>query len=310
MKNLILVLFAIVTFSFIGNAQDLSFKTFNQTVKPKGDLVATVNFDGDRTDYIYQEWDEYSVTQWQFIYLPREKSVLEVKKQRVFFDELDFKKVSFNESAQYKYCDAKILAKQGKNAVLFVSYNKDKYSERADEDITFTLNNKKEADIFIEKIKEKGYDMSLELDLDNVERVKLTEIMVYDESNPDGISYAEYMKSKEESGSSSESSSSSDEDEESSTTSTTNSSSNTTNNNSKPKVKTEVRFKLYNKSNKLIDIKYEERGAGASKVATSISSRATRSVTMKIGGRVYGASGNVLLVVTADMEDTEQVIAQ
>ncbi|NJM52619.1 MAG: hypothetical protein HC846_03995 [Blastocatellia bacterium] len=137
--------------------------------------------------------------------------------------------------------------------------------------------------------------------------------MRYNEEYPDGITSAklyEIREAKRASENTAETESKdADEEEETTTTKTnTNSSNNSASNNSTPKEKTEIWVKLWNKSDGEIDIAYESRGAGGSKTQTSVSRRSTKGVRMKVGGRVFGANGAVLLTVTAAMDDTEQVI--
>ena len=212
MKNLILVLLTVVTFGISVNAQDLSYKTFDQIVKPEGKLVATENW-GDRIDYHYHKWDEYSLTISSFVYLPEDKSVIDVKKQMFFFDELDFENVSGNQSE--KGYNLKIYTKKQRKVVLNIQFSQqNQYTKGVSDYTSITLNSKKEADELMTKLKEKAFDMGLELDLD-VERVSMTDSIIYNQDNPDGISYSDYQKAQENN--SSESSVSSDSSEDKST---------------------------------------------------------------------------------------------
>ena len=304
MKTLILVLFAIVTFSFGINAQDLSFNTFNQTIEPKGELVSTVNFYG-KLFYNYHEWNKYGITVTKFLYSPDNKKVESVTKQSIFFDELDFDKMTFGESNAEKFVVI-FQTKGRKSSSLKVDYEADKYTKSPYDDITFTLKTKADAEELIKNLKEKAFDMSLDLDA-QIERVNLkNELRYFTAEYPNGIGYDDYRTATQRKPAGE--TKIEDDEEETTTTTNTNSSNNSASNNSTPKEKTEISLKLWNKSNGEIDISYESRGAGGGKTQTSINGRSTKSVKMKVGGRVFEANGAVLLTVTAAMEDTEQVI--
>lgn len=190
MKNLPLVLFAIVTFSFSINAQNLSFNTFNQTIEPKGELVSTVNFYG-KVFYNYHEWNKYGITVLNFLYSPNDKKVESVTKQSIFFDELDFDKMTFGESNAEKFVVI-FPTKGGKSSSLKIDYEADKYTKSPRDEIAFTLKNKQEADELISKLKDKAFDMGLDLDAE-VKRVNLkNELRYYTEEYPDGIGYDDY----------------------------------------------------------------------------------------------------------------------
>lgn len=308
MKNLILVLFAIVTFSFGINAQDLSFKSFNKSLKPKGELVVVEKWN-DREDYYYQEWGEYSITEWWFSYDPAAKRVTEARSKQAFYDELDFDNISITPDSGGKYVYVEIKTKNDKEAVLNITYQGDEYTKYTFSDIKFVAKSQKDADALITKLKEKAFDMSLDLDA-KIERVSpLKDSLMFSEEFPDGADRDQREAAKNGGGSSAKSESKDADEEETTTTKTnTNSSNNSASNNSTPKAKTEIWLKLWNKSDGKIEIAYEARGAGGSRTQTSINQRSTKSVQMKIGGRVFGANGAVLLTVTAAMDDTEQVI--
>jgi len=190
MKKLILVLFAIVTFSFGINAQNLRFNTFNQTIEPKGDLVSTVSFYG-KVFYNYHEWNKYGITVTEFLYSPENKKVESVTKQSIFFDELDFDKMTFGESNAEKFVLI-FKTKGGKISSLRVDYETDKYTKSPRDVIVFTLKNKTEADELISKLKDKAFDMELDLDAE-VERVNLkNELRYFTADYPDGIGYDDY----------------------------------------------------------------------------------------------------------------------
>lgn len=308
MKKLILFLFAIASFSFIGNAQDLSFKSFDKNLKPKGELVMTEKW-SDREDYYYQEWGEYSISQWWFYYDPAAKQVQEATSKQVFYDELDFDNISITQDSEGKYYFVEINTKKDKSVALHITYRNDEYSKTTFAKIKFVAKSQKDADALVKKLKDKSFDMSLDLDAE-IERVSpLSESLLFSEQFPDGATYDQREAAKNGRDSRAESDSNDADEEETTTTKTnTNSSNNSANNNSTPKEKTEISLRLWNKSDGEIDISYESRGKGGSKTQTSISRRSTKSVKMKVGGRVFGANGAVLLTVTADMEDTEQVI--
>lgn len=321
MKNLILVLFAILTFSFGINAQDLSYKTFNQTIKPKGELFAKFE-DTDTALYVYNEWEEYSITQWQVTFNKSANEVWELKKYKFFYDEINhaFNSVEvLDKRNHYGQTSVKLQGKESKFALL-TKYSSDSITDYGTFIGYFYAQNETQAQSFIEKLKEKAFDMSLDLD-SKVERFTVEgkaraydDVRVYNGEYPKGISAAEWTamqrKREAEQNAGSESKDTGDDDETTTTKTNTNSTNNSASNNSAPKEKTEIRLKLWNKSEGIIEIRYEERGAGGSRIQTSINSRSTKSVKMKIGGRVFGANGAVLLTVTADMEDTSQVIFQ
>ncbi|MBX7174407.1 MAG: hypothetical protein K1X72_25770 [Pyrinomonadaceae bacterium] len=190
MKNLILVLFAILTICFGINAQDLSFETFNQTIEPKGDLVSKVNFYG-KVFYNYHEWNKYGITVTKFLYSPDNNKVESVMKQSIFFDELDFDKMTFGESNAEKFVVI-FQTKGRKSSSLKVDYEADKYTKSPQDAIAFTLKTKQEADELISKLKDKAFDMGLDLDA-QVERVNLkNELRYFTEEYPDGIGYDDY----------------------------------------------------------------------------------------------------------------------
>lgn len=309
MKNLTLVLFAIVTFGFGINAQDLSFKSFDKSLEPKGELVLTEKWN-DREDYYYQEWNEYSISQWWFYFDPAAKQVQEATSKHVFYDELDFDDISITQDSEGKYYFVEINTKKDKSVALHITYRSDEYSKNTFAKIKFVAKTQKDADALVKKLKDKAFDMSLDLEAE-IDRVSpLTESLSFSEQFPGGANYdqREAAKNGGDSGAKSDSNDADDAEETTTTKTNTNSSNNSASNNSTPKEKTEISLRLWNKSDGEIDIAYESRGAGGSKTQTSISRRSTKSVKMKVGGRVFGANGAVLLTVTAAMDDTEQVI--
>jgi hypothetical protein len=147
---------------------------------------------------------------------------------------------------------------------------------------------------FIGKIQDKALDLALELD-------KETARFDFEDE-------VEHNNSKSETSESSASTKSDDDEESSSNSgsSTSNSSSNST-----PQAKTEVTVELRNRSGGEIDIIYKDNPKNSSKTETSISSRSSKRISIKVGGVVYDATGkNVLLTITADMDGTSQIIAQ
>ncbi|MBX7174406.1 MAG: hypothetical protein K1X72_25765 [Pyrinomonadaceae bacterium] len=302
MKNLILILFAILTISFISNAQDLSFKSFDKSLEPKGELVV-VEKEGDNEDYYYQEWGEHSLTQWEFRY---KSAVYRVFEEKAYYDELELERADIKKETQSYH--VWIPTKKDNYAIFNGDYKKDEYTHQSSPYIVLRVKTKKEADDLLTKLKEKAFDMSLDLDA-KVERISSYKGIVFNEQFPNGINEKELSKMKRsetevaQTETKSESSDSSVE-----TSPSSNTSNNSASNNSAPKEKTEISLRLWNKSDGEIDISYEHRGAGGSKTQTSISRRSTKSVKMKVGGRVFGANGAVLLTVTAAMDDTEQVI--
>lgn len=319
MKNLILVLFAIVTFSFSSNAQDLSFKTFNQTIKPKGELFAT--FEAPNTKrFVFNEWGEYEFTQWYVDYVDfgaERKEVVGISKLKIFYDEIDVKygmPIEVEDSGDFRnVAKIKIQTNQLKWVALLTKYSETDIEESASSIRFLEAKNEAQAKSLIEKLKEKAFDMSLDLDA-KVERVTIgRNEMRYNAEYPDGITSAKLYEIREaqraaENTAETETKAADDEEDKPTTTKNTTSSNNSASNNSAPKEKTEISLRLWNKSEGEIDISYESRGAGGSKTQTSISRRSTKSVKMKVGGRVFGANGAVLLTVTAAMDDTEQVI--
>jgi hypothetical protein len=301
MKNLILILFAIVTFGLAVNAQDLSFKTYNQTIKPKGDLFATITKSDDYKDYIYHEWDEYSVTVMTFVYYTGKDKVTEAREEKVFFDELDFEKVIMDESP---CCSVGIPIKKEKNSIPFVRYEEDNYKEGANSGISFSTTSKAEAIKLLAKLKEKAFDMSLELDA-NVQRVERSDIFVYDERNPDGVIFGDWLKAKENEAKESQSKSNTSLESDDDSTSSSSSSSDS-DNNSTPKAKTNVNVTLVNKFKGEIEITIVNKGN--SKRETWIAANGRKNFNIDVGGKVLGANGAVLLVITAEMDKTDQVI--
>ncbi len=101
------------------------------------------------------------------------------------------------------------------------------------------------------------------------------------------------------------SSSNSSSNNSSSNNSSSNSTSNTT-----PKKKGKILVKIRNKTETTYAIEYTSSStADGYETQTTIGARTTLRVQMPIGGKVYlKGKKTVLLVVTADMEDTEQVI--
>lgn len=193
MKNLILVLFAIVTFSFGINAQNLSFKTFNQTVEPKGELAGKFEAkNGQTTLYVFNEWDEFSITQWQLVFDKENNEVFSLRKFKFFYDEIDLKinDVRPDESSDFK--NIYQIRLQGKaNVALITEYKNSFIEESAISMVYFYAQNEAQTQSFIAKLKEKAFDMSLELD-SKVERVTLGEKTIYyNKDYPTGISGAE-----------------------------------------------------------------------------------------------------------------------
>jgi hypothetical protein len=312
MKNLILVLFAIVSFSFGINAQDLSFTSFDKNLKPKGELVVVEKWN-DREDYYFQEFGEHSITEFWFYYDPIAKKVGEARTKQAFYDELDFDNVSITPDSSGKYVYVEIKTKNEKKAVLNITYQSDEYDKYTFADIKVVAKSQKDADALVAKLKDKAFDMSLDLDA-KIERVSpINHSLKFSEEFPDGADRDQVEAAKNGGGSSAKSESKdADEEETTATKTNTNSSNNSASNNSTPKGNGKVSLKIHNKTNSSIDIEYESgTKVGGTKTQTSVSQRTTRSVSMPVGGRVFiKGTKTVLLVVTADMEDTTQVIAQ
>lgn len=70
----------------------------------------------------------------------------------------------------------------------------------------------------------------------------------------------------------------------------------------------EITFKLYNKSDKAINIKIKNANNGFTQY--TIKSKTTTKIKIQLGASIYAADGNILLTATADMEGTEQIIAK
>lgn len=190
MKNLALIVFAIFAFSFGTKAQNLSFKTLNQTIEPKGELVSTVNFYG-KIFYNYHEWNKYGITVTRFSYSPDNKKVENVRKQSIFFDELDFDQMTYGESDTEKFVVI-FQTKDRKRSSLNVDYEADKYTKSPRDEIAFTLKTKAEAETLVKKLREKALDMALDLDAE-IDRVDLKdELRYFTEEYPDGIGYEDY----------------------------------------------------------------------------------------------------------------------
>jgi hypothetical protein len=147
---------------------------------------------------------------------------------------------------------------------------------------------------FIGKIQDKALDLALDLD-------KETARFDFEDE-------VEHNNSKSETSESSASTKSNDDDE---TSSNSDSSASDSSSNSTPQAKTEVTVELRNRSGGEIDIIYKDNPKNSSKTETSISSRSSKRIRIKVGGVIYDATGkNVLLTITADMDGTSQIIAQ
>ncbi len=192
MKKLILVLFAIATFSLGINAQDLSFQSFNKTLKPKGELVVVVENEADKSsDHFYQEWGKYGLTQWQFRYGNDKQMVRNVSEDKAFYDELEISRAEISrDGGSYNVW---IPTKNGKNTVFQGRYIEGQYSHSASDNLYLTVKTKQEADDLLSKLKDKAFDMSLDLDVD-VERVSLNENIVFNQKFPNGINENEFAK--------------------------------------------------------------------------------------------------------------------
>jgi hypothetical protein len=148
---------------------------------------------------------------------------------------------------------------------------------------------------FIAKIQDKALDLALDLD-------KETARFDFEDEVEHNNSKSENSSTTSESSASTES----DDDEKSNESSnTSNSSSNST-----PQAKTEVTVEIKNKSNSPLEIYYKDNPKNSSKTSTSINARSSKRISIKVGGVVYSAGGQELLRVTADMDDTEQIIAK
>lgn len=146
---------------------------------------------------------------------------------------------------------------------------------------------------FIAKIQDKALDLALDLD-------KETARFDFEDE-------VEHNNSKSETSSTtSENSASTASDDDEKTSSNSDSSSS----NSTPQAKTEVTVEIKNKSNSPLEIYYKDNPKNSSKTSTSINARSSKRISIKVGGVVYAAGGQELLRITADMDDTEQIIAK
>lgn len=212
MKNLILVLFAIVTFGFGINAQDLSFKSFDKSLKPKGELIVVEKRD-DIENYYYQEWDKYSITQSYFRYNVGDKQVGSVSTKTVFYDELDFENVSVKPESDGKYFTVEIKTKMNKSLVLSIAYESEYYDKYTFADIKFVAKSQKDADALIQKLKDKAFDMSLDLDA-SIDRINpLEDSLKFSEEFPDGADYDQREAAKNGGSSNAKSNSKNTEDD-------------------------------------------------------------------------------------------------
>lgn len=214
MKNFILIFAAIVVFGLSVNAQNMSFKSLTRTFQPKGELVAVVETNmGATSDHFYQEWSEYSLTQWEFRLDNGNKKVVSIKESKAFYDELEFERAQITKDDGV--FNIWIPTKKEKDAVFIGYYNENRYTNSSLNNINLIAKTRKDADDLIAKLKDKAFDMGLDLDAD-VKRVNLKEEMVFNEQYPDGIASSELSKIEESNSSSnaSESSSSSDSSDE------------------------------------------------------------------------------------------------
>ncbi len=170
------------------------------------------------------------------------------------------------------------------------------YSKEFAATVSLPFANDKAYKDFIAKIKDKAFDLALKLD-DAPERFAITE---------------EYLKEDVPVADTTASTESDDEEETSSNSSSSasSSSSNNSSSNSTPQAKTEVTVEIKNKSNSPLEIYYKDNPKNSSKTSTSINARTSKRISIKVGGVVYSASGQELLRITADMDDTEQIIAK
>jgi hypothetical protein len=152
--------------------------------------------------------------------------------------------------------------------------------KKSADEVSLPFANAAEFQAFITKIQDKAFDLALDLD-------------------------KTYPRFTVEAGVSSEY-----DDNKRPTSSDEGSSSGNSSSNSSSEAKTEVTVEIKNKSNSPLEIYYKDNPKNSSKTSTSINARSSKRISIKVGGVVYSASGQELLRITADMDDTEQIIAK
>lgn len=296
------------------NGQSVAMRTFNQTVTPSGEVA--VRQDGRENGrvvtkrLVYNDWDEYSLTQWVVEYDTAKASTTKITKTTVLFDEIDLKSAIAETKNVVLYDEITYLelkSKELKSSVSYTVFNPEFYEESAVDSFRIYTASAAESTQILEQLKEKAYEMSLELNLEGLKRTTARETMRYDADHPDGIDIWEYEKTRQTENTSAEDDSAATADEEAPEPSAAD---NSSDNRPAPAPKTEILVKLRNKTDNTLDIVIDTGGRGSSKTTTSLNGRTTKSFRIKVGGRVLGPGGNVLLTATADMDGTEQIIAR
>jgi hypothetical protein len=296
-----------IIFAFIIFGATTSFAQFNFTRfadkevsnsnKPDAEVYKIV--DGSKTldDAYYLTWEENYLKIQQVVYANTPPSVIETYLH--YEDVVDDKISSEPETEEeLKSVNKTIYRITPKTKMPQIWYSSVFYSKEFAASVSLPFANDKAYKDFIAKIKDKAFDLALKLD-DAPERFSITEEHIK-EDVPDANSTASTESDGEEETSPDSGSSESN--------SSSNSSSNST---STPQAKTEVTVELRNRSGGEIDIIYKDNPKNSSKTETSISSRSSKRISIKVGGVVYDATGkNVLLTITAEMDGTSQIIAQ
>ncbi len=293
MKKLTII-FALIIFASTVSFAQFNFTRFagkevSNTNKPNAEVYKIV--DGSKTldDAYYLTWEENYLKIQQVVYANTPPSVIETYLH--YEDVVDDKISSEPETEEeLKSINKTFYRITPKTKMPQIWYSSRFYSQEFATSIALPFANDKAYKEFIAKIKDKAYDLALKLD-DAPERFSITEERLK-EDVPDANSTA---------------STESDDDE---TSSNSGSSASNSSSNSTPPAKTEVTVEIKNKSNSPLEIYYKDNPKNSSKTSTSINARSSKRISIKVGGVVYSASGQELLRITADMDDTEQIIAK
>ncbi len=297
MKKLAIIL-AFIIFGVTTSFAQFNFTRFadkevSNSNKPDAQVYKIV--DGSKTldDAYYLTWEENYLKIQQVVYANTPPSVIETYLH--YEDVVDDKISSEPETDdELKSVNKTVYRITPKTKMPQIWYSGIFYSKEFAATVSLPFANDKAYKDFIAKIKDKAFDLALKLD-DAPERFAITE---------------EYLKAEDSRSTSNTSTSSDEEEEKSNESSNSGSSASNSSSNSTPQAKTEVTVEIKNKSNSPLEIYYKDNPKNSSKTSTSINARTSKRISIKVGGVVYSASGQELLRITADMDDTEQIIAK
>jgi hypothetical protein len=282
MKNFIFIFAIVLTFCFTASAQFMftaadGTKISNSAKPDKGKNTPFVRY--------------YSVVGNEIVvHDPYDKDgkIEHVYVTRVTINEIDVKSFEINKSAM-----GFVLYFKAQMNIIKHSNDEEDGKEISRDDIGLPFETLEAANAFRDKVVAK-FTTAQKNDLKEAE---------FENSLADlDLSLDDKPKGESESNNSSDS----DDDSPSSSSTSGNSSSNSSSNNSTPKAKTNVNVTLVNKFKGEIEITIVNKGN--SKRETWIAANGRKNFNIDVGGKVLGANGAVLLVITADMDKTDQVI--